>query len=111
MLTEFRVSSDVPGARVSGGSEPCGAVGTSANPWHLGIPPLFELVFEKVRKKGITAALIPLWRLYISLRARRRARAARGVASAAVEFDFNEIARSARGSGARPPSPLRGDDQ
>ena len=54
------------GGRVSAVSEPCGGVGTSANPTHLGVWRLFFVPLhlrEEVRKKGIAAVLIHLWRL------------------------------------------------
>ena len=61
---------------------------------------------EKVRKKGITAALIALGRLQVCLRAPRGARGARRRVGG-CQFRLNDnLARSARG--ARPPSPRRG---
>ena len=70
--------------------------------WCLFFVPL--LLRWKVRKKGITAALIPLWRLYICLRAPREARRATSRRRLSKSIS-NTFARSAHGSGAGPPSP------
>ena len=45
MLTESSVGPDVPAAPVSAISEPCGAVGTNANPTHL-VPLFCAFAFE-----------------------------------------------------------------
>ena len=105
MLTESSVGPDVPAAPVSAISEPCGAVGTNANPTHL-VPLFCAFAFEVegTQKRYYSSAYPPVAPLNMSQSPPRSARRAtsRRRLSKSILLTF---ARSARGSGAGPSGP------